>query len=161
MRKIALLISMSCLVSGCVSMSRTSYEGRSYLGITKENLVFNSKDSLKDAGIIIGRVTKENDTGVFADYTDRLVTFKNINTGQELNYYGADYFFMRLPVGVYEITSFETRWGLCMRPLNGGFEFKVRNGEIIYIGSIIGEEGFKKRSGLKLIQGTNEQSALK
>ena len=66
-------------------MERSSYNGRVYFGITKENLVLNDVSSLKDSGIILGRVERENTTGALGDYIDRGVHFKNLNTGQELN----------------------------------------------------------------------------
>lgn len=160
MKKIVSIIALLCL-TGCAWVNQKSYEGRAYFGITKENLVFNDESSLKDSGIIIGRVTRENDTGVFADYTDRLVIFKNLNTGQELSYYDADYFYMRLPEGLYEISGFETKMRLSLRPINDGFKFKVKNGEIVYIGSIIGEKGFKKKVDSDFDKTLNQMSPSK
>jgi len=160
MKKTAYFIAFIFL-TGCAWVNQKSYEGRAHLGLTNENLVYNSTAALKDSGIVVGRVTRENDTGTFADYTDRGVVFRNVNTGQELNYYDADYFFMRLPEGSYEIISFETRMGLSLHPVNNGFKFKVKNGEITYIGSIIGEKGFKKRFGLGSDKELNQYGSSK
>jgi hypothetical protein len=143
MQRIILVVLLT-IVTGCSWASQMSYKGRAYLGLTEENLVLNDVSSLKDAGIVIGRVIRENVTGGFADYIDRLVIFKNLNTGQEFNYYDGDYFFMKLAEGQYEIIGFETKMGIPLRSVNGGFKFKVRNGEITYIGNIEGEKIFKR-----------------
>ncbi len=138
-----MLIVLLTLAVGCSNLSQMSYKGRAYLGLTKENLVLNDVSSLKGFGIVIGRVVRKNVTGGLADYIDRLVMFRNLSTGQEFSYYDGDYFFIRLVEGQYEIIGFETKRGIPLRPINGSFKFKVRNGEITYIGNIAGEKAFK------------------
>lgn len=145
MPRVTIVIILLFFTLGCSWASRVSYKGRASLGIMKENLVSDDLSSLEDAGIVIGRVARENETGDFSDYVDRKVIFENLKTGQELSYYDGDYFFMRLPEGQYEIKGFETRRGMPLRSVRGGFKFTVKNGEIIYIGNIIGEKGLKKR----------------
>lgn len=146
MPRVAVVIILLSFILGCSWASRVSYKGRASLGIMKENLVSDDLSTLEDAGIVIGRVVRENETGDFSDYVDRKVIFENLKTGQELSYYDGDYFFMRLPDGQYEIKGFETRRGVPLRSVSGGFRFSVKNGEIIYIGNIVGEKGLKKRS---------------
>lgn len=133
-------------IMGCSWASQMSYKGRVYFGLTEENIVSNDISSLKGAGIVIGRVVRENTTGGFADYIDRSVIFKNLKTGQEFSYYDGDYFFVRLAEGQYQIIGFETRHGIPLRAEDDGFKFNVRNGEITYIGNIVGEKTFKKFS---------------
>ena len=58
-------------IMGCSWASQMSYKGRVYFGLTEENIVSNDISSLKGAGIVIGRVVRENTTGGFADYIDR------------------------------------------------------------------------------------------
>ena len=155
MQRIIFLVLLT-LVVGCSWASQMSYKGRACLGLKKENLVLNDVLSLKDAGIVLGRVVRENVTGGFADYIDRLVIFKNLNTGQEFSYYDGDYFFMKLAEGQYEIIGFESKSGIAFRPVSDGFKFNVRNGEITYIGNIAGEKTFK-RSGKILSQGVSSR----
>jgi len=62
MKKV-LLISVFIFLGGCSWASQMSYEGRAHLGLTKESLVLNDKSSLDGAGIVIGRVIRENVTG--------------------------------------------------------------------------------------------------
>ncbi len=146
MPRVTILILLLFFTLGCSWASRVSYKGRASLGIMKENLVSDDLSSLENAGIVIGRVVRENETGDFSDYVDRKVIFEDSKTGQELSYYDGDYFFMRLPDGQYEIKGFETRRGIPLRSVSGGFRFSVKNGEIIYIGNIVGEKGLKKRA---------------
>ena len=160
MKRVALLI-MVIFFTGCVSMEQASYNGRSYFGITKDNLVLNDASSLKYSGIILGRVVRENTTGWFADYDDRGVRFKNLSSGQELNFYDGDYFFMRLPEGSYEIEGLETKMGAFLTPAKEGFKFEVKNGEIIYIGNIVGKKGFRKKFGIDPSKAQNQFSSSK
>jgi len=89
------------------------------------------------------------------------VIINNSVTGQELNYYDGDYFFMRLVEGQYAIVGFETRMGIPLRSEDGGFKFTVRNGEITYIGSILGEEGLRTKLSLESSQTSNQYSTSK
>ncbi len=75
MSRVTILSILVFFTLGCSWASRVSYNGRASLGIMKENLVSDDLSSLKDAGIVIGRVVRENETGDFSDYVDRKVIF--------------------------------------------------------------------------------------
>lgn len=118
------------------------------IGPHKNNKIVPPNIDLDNAGIIIGRVTKQRFFGLGMYNLDmpfgRDICFRNIMNDEQIVYGFAEYFYLMLPAGEYEFYGIGNPTARLLIPLEEGFSFTVRNGEIKYIGSVVSDRDLKK-----------------
>jgi hypothetical protein len=98
-------------------------------------------EAQKENGIVFGRMTQQRFFGLFMGNLDDSGTgmgFKNVKTGERFGYNWATYFEMMLPPGTYELVDIGSPSG-ALYPKTVPFVFTVDQGDIKYIGSIVGD----------------------
>jgi len=109
-------------------------------GTTKKYAMDSDQLNLQNSGVIFGRVTLQRFYGLGMynlDGSGRAIQIKNKETGELINTC-CHYFEVRLPTGTYQISYMGTPAGGVI-PREEPFEFKINNGEIKYIGSIVAD----------------------
>ena len=119
-------------------------------------------DTNDETGMVFGRVTLQqffgivSFTGSDAEYGVG-ISFKNIETNKSFGFGEANYFFLKLPAGTYELLSLGTTAGPIMHK-DRGFVFTLKPNEVRYVGAVVGDRDLLRRLKKK---GIPEKEAYK
>ena len=114
-------------ISGCLTV-----------GAAKQYKLQPELNELAKFGIAIGRVTPNGITG-FPGLSNPHFSFRSMKTSERIKYSFADYFYIKLPSGSYELYTKGTRCGKPLVPKKEGLKFDIEIGEIKYVGTVLCE----------------------